>query len=205
MSTIHISRAFAKLGDDPLSDFAVGIFNGTSGNAAFATPPISMSNLQTAQMLLHNSIAPAKTNGHAAVLAKLAAREDLILKLRILAKYIEELPGMTEAVAATSNFVLVTQSSNRPTMPAMPLIKQVYNVVSTKLGVDVEVGSTFKLLEFRVTVEGKAPQLAGTGTATRGNVLSDLVPGMLYVVQCRAGAGKKIYSEWSDPVSHMCT
>jgi len=205
MSTIHISRAFAKLGDDPLSDFAVGIFNGMSGNAAFATPPVTMPNLQTAQLLLHNSIAPAKLNGHAAVLAKLAAREDLILKLRTLAKYIEELPGMTEAVAATSNFVLVTPSSNRPTTPAIPVIKQVYNLVSTKLGLDVEVGSKFKLLEFRVSVDGKTWVLAATSTSTRNIVLPELLPGTLYIVQCRAGTGGKVFSEWSDPVSHMCT
>ena len=36
-------------------------------------------------------------------------------------------------------------------------------------------------------------------------VLPNLLPGTTYIVQARAGAGGKVFSEWSDPVSHMCT
>jgi len=205
MSTVHISRAFARLGDDPLSDFAVGIYNGMNNNAVFASPTVAMALLQTAQLLLHNSIGPAKTNGHAAVVAKAAARADLILKLRSLAKYIEELPGITPVIAATSNFVLITPSTHTPTTPNVPVIVKVYNMATTKLGVKIQMRGKFRVLEYRVTTAGKAPQIVATSTDTRDAVLPDLLPGVLYVVECRAVAGKHLASEWSDPVAHMCT
>lgn len=205
MSTVKISRAFAKLGDDPLSDFAVGVYNGMNNNAAFTTPVVGMPALQTAQLLLHNSIAPAKTNGHAAVLAKEAAKADLILKLRALAKYIEDLPGITEAVAATSNFVLITAHTNTPTTPDTPVIVKVYNVATTKLGVKIQMTGSFRVIEYRVTAPGKPPQIVATSTNTRDAVLPDLDPGILYAVDCRALAGNQVAGEWSDPVSHMCT
>jgi hypothetical protein len=205
MSTVKISRAFAKLGGDSLSDFAVGIYNGMNSNAAFATPPVTMPALQTAQLLLHNSIAPAKTNGHAAVLAKQAAKDDLILKLRALAKYIEDLPNITEAIAATSNFVLITPSTHIPTTPDVPIIEKIYNVATTKLGVKIKMTGTFRIIEYRAAAPGKAPQIVATSTNARDAVLPDLQPGTVYAVDCRALAGNQVASEWSDPVSHMST
>ena len=112
---------------------------------------------------------------------------------------------MTAAIAASANFILVNPHTNVPTMPAVPVITQVFNVASTKLGVKVTVASLFKLMEFRVSVDGKTWVLAATSTSTRDIVLPNLLPGTTYIVQARAGAGGKVFSEWSDPVSHMCT
>jgi len=167
--------------------------------------PARLPALQTAQLLLHNSIAPAKTNGHAAVLLKQAAKDDLILKLRALAKYIEDLPGITEAVAATSNFVLINPSTHTPSTPEVPVILKVYNVATTKLGVKLTINGYYNQIEVRVTVAGKPPQLAGSFSSTRDIVLEGLEPGTVYIVEARALAGSSLASEWSDPVSRMCT
>ena len=205
MKEVIISLAFARLGDDPLADFALNIFNKMSGNAAFATPAITMPVLGAAQLLFRNSIPAIKDGGHPAALAKTAAREDLIAKLRVLAAYVENLPGITPAVAATSGFILRDASTHTPKMPAVPTIVKVFNVASTKLGVKIIGTPRVRFYEFRVTVEGKAPVPAGSFPSTLDIVLTDLVPGVIYAVQCRAGVGNKVFSEWSDPVSHMCT
>jgi len=205
MKEVIISLAFARLGDDPLADFALNVFNKMSGNAAFATPAITMPVLGAAQLLFRNSIAAVKDGGHPAALAKKAAREDLIAKLRVLADYVEKLPGITPAVAATSGFILRDATTHTPKTPAVPTIVKVFNVASTKLGVKI-IGSTgIRFYEFRVTVAGKPPVTVGSFSSTHDIVIPDLEPGTLYAVQCRAGVGNKMFSEWSDPVSHMCT
>jgi hypothetical protein len=202
---VQLSRAFAKLGAGKLSDFAVGVFNGMSGNAAFATPPVAMTALQAAQLLFTKTSGAVKNGGHAATEAKTAAHDDLILKLRALALYIEELPGITAAIAATSNFKLLTAHTNTPVVPAMPVITGLFNFASTKLGVTATCASSFKHLQIRVSVDGKTWVLAWSGTSLRNIVVPDLLPGTLYIVQCRAGNGGQLFSEWSDPVSHMST
>jgi hypothetical protein len=50
-----------------------------------------------------------------------------------------------------------------------------------------------------------APALLGTFPSTRGIVLENLVPGTLYALQARAVFGGNRFSEWNEPVSHMCT
>ncbi len=205
MNPIQISRAFSKLGGDKLADFGQNVHDHMENNTAFTQPTVTMPNLETAVNLFRDCIVAVKDGGHPAVLAKKAARADLDLKLRTLADYIERLSGMTEAVAATSGFIVLEHTTHNPATPNVPLIKKVYNVATTKLGVHVTISGYYRVLEFRVTAPGKAPQLAGTSTSTHETVLSDLVPGTVYAVECRAGAGHKNFSEWSDPVSHMCT
>ena len=43
-----------------------------------------------------------------------------------------------------------------------------------------------------------------TSSKGRGIILPGLVPGTMYDVQVRAIGGSTGYSDWSDPVSHMC-
>ncbi len=202
---VQISRAFARLATGPLSDFAGGVYDGMNGNLAFATPPVSMPIFQAALLLFTKTSGTVKNGGHAAVEAKTAAHKDLVLKLRALALYIEELLGITAAIAATSNFKLLTPSTHTPTVPAVPVITGLFNLASTKLGVTATCASKFKLLEFRISVDGKTWVLCATSTSLRNIVLPDLLPGTVYIVQGRAGNGGKLFSEWSDPVSHMST
>jgi hypothetical protein len=41
-------------------------------------------------------------------------------------------------------------------------------------------------------------------TKARGIVVPGLTPGAMYDVQVRGIGGTTGYSDWSDPVSHMC-
>ena len=44
-----VSLSFGKLADTQLDNFAQGVIDAMTGNAAFPTPPITLANLQTAQ------------------------------------------------------------------------------------------------------------------------------------------------------------
>jgi hypothetical protein len=46
-------------------------------------------------------------------------------------------------------------------------------------------------------------QAAGSFTAARKIILTNLTPGTIYNVRARAIGGSTGYSDWSDPQSHM--
>jgi hypothetical protein len=48
-------------------------------------------------------------------------------------------------------------------------------------------------------------QPAGLFTSVKSIVIKDLIPGTTYVFQVRAVGGSTGYSDWSNPVSRMCT
>jgi hypothetical protein len=54
-------------------------------------------------------------------------------------------------------------------------------------------------------VNSTAPARLGTFPSTRGIVMEDLTPGTLYMLESRAVFGSNRFSEWSEPVQHMCT
>ena len=47
-------------------------------------------------------------------------------------------------------------------------------------------------------------QSGGSFTNSRSMPLNGLTPGATYTIQARAIGGSTGYSDWSDPVSHMC-
>ena len=205
MNTTHLSRAFARLGDDPLVDFALNVSGHFKDNAALTNPTVSDADMKVAADLLHNAIVAVPTGGHPAVILKLSLRADLILKLRLDAKFVEEKPGMTDAIAVTSGYKLIEPSTHTPKMPSVPSILKVTNVASHKFGLVIDGDHRAIYFEFRGTLDGIKYVLLGTSTSTRDIVLEDLESGKLYTLQARACAGGKLFSEWSDPITHMCT
>ncbi len=205
MSKPKLSRAFAKLADDPFADFGDNVHGSMNLNAAFTTPIILMVDLLAHVAALRSAIVAVPTGGHPAAIAKIAARELLLSDLRALASYIEQLPGMTDVIAVTSGFNLIKPRTNIPKLPERPAILTVFNVASTKLGVTITGGANTIYFEFRATVDGKTYTLVGTSPSKRDIVLENLIPGTNYTIECRACGGHKLFSEWSDPVSHMCT
>jgi len=206
MPLFRISLGFANKDDPGLDDFASNVAAklGTNG-ALFTGLPVSAVNLGLAQAAFHTSLATGKGTGKAATADKAAKRATLLGLLRQDALFIQGIVGLTVANAQLSGFDVIVAGPHALVPVDMPVIQSVFNVASTKLGVKVTAPKGYNSLEFRVTVGSGAPVLAGSFPSTRGIVLEGLTPGTLYAVQCRAVFSGKRYSEWSDPVSHMCT
>jgi len=90
MPQYKVCLAFAELADVALHDFAVAIITGLNGNASYPTPPVTVAQLGTLKSAFEDAIvaAPAK-RGRAAIAAKNAARDALVLALRKNAAYVE--------------------------------------------------------------------------------------------------------------------
>ena len=98
--------------------------------------------------------------------------------------------------------------ANRGHSPQLQLVKpnilRTLNERTTQLVVGVSRVPTARSFEAQVRI-GQGPwQAAGTFPQARRMVLKELVPGTLYAIRVRAIGGSTGYSDWSDPVSHMC-
>ena len=65
---------------------------------------------------------------------------------------------------------------------------------------------TYELEKVTIGPDGaRGPrQAGGLFTGSRAMLLSGLTPGTIYAVHVRTVGGSTNYSDWSDPVSHMC-
>jgi hypothetical protein len=206
MPLIRISLGFMDMKDTDLDDFVTKVFGKLTANAgSFGVLPVSVTNLGVAQAAFHTSLANAKGGGKAATADKDSKRAAVLALLRPLALAVQGKPGLTLADVDLSGFDAIESGPHTQSLPKTPVILGLTNVASTKLGVKLQGSDGAKAYEIRTIVGNAAPAHAGTFPSTRGIVLEDLIPGTLYSVQVRAVYGNQRYSEWSQPVSQMCT
>src|SRR5437762_4741487 len=106
-----VSFGFGRLSDTELDNFAQGVIDAMTGNAAFPTPPVTLANLQTAQTDFTARMAAAQTGGVADTAAKNNSRQALITMLRDVAAYVQIRCNNDPAILLSSGFQM--QSTNR--------------------------------------------------------------------------------------------
>ena len=102
--TAKVSLSFGKLADTELDNFAQGVIDAMTGNAAFPTPPVTLANLQTAQADFTAKLAAAQTGGVADTAAKNNSRQALITMLRDEAAYVQIRCNNDPAILLSSGF-----------------------------------------------------------------------------------------------------
>lgn len=109
--TAKVSLSFGKLADTELDNFAQGVIDAMTGNAAFPTPPVTLANLQTAQADFTSKLAAAQTGGVADTAAKNNSRQALVTMLRDEAAYAQIRCNNDPAILLSSGSQM--QSTNR--------------------------------------------------------------------------------------------
>ncbi|MGH7951307.1 MAG: fibronectin type III domain-containing protein, partial [Limisphaerales bacterium] len=197
----HVSLNFAQLPDSALDEFAGAVIAGLTGNAAFPTPAVSLTELSAAQTAFEDAMTAMAQGGSQATATKNAARNTLVGLLRQEASYVQ-LAGKNDLPALLSSG-FQTNSTNTAQSPLdTPNILQITNEASSSLTVRIKGVANARAYEAQVK-NGAGWQPAGTFTQARRMVLPGLTPGQTYTVQVRGVGGSTGYSDWSDPVSHM--
>ena len=195
-----------EMKDTELDDFATHVVDkGTANAGTLGTLPVTMTVLGGAQTDFHNVLSQVKTGGTDVTTDKKNKRLILLGYLRQNALALQAKPGLTEADVNLSGYKAVVSGSHAPVSVNVPAILDVINVASTKLGFKITPVAGAEFYEFQGTVGTNPPQLLGTTKNTRNPVMEKLVSGTTYVLQVRAGFGGNRFSEWSEPVTHMCT
>jgi hypothetical protein len=136
-------------------------------------------------------------------------KEALVALLRTLKHYVEDHCGNDPAVLLSSGFQPVSSARNNPAL-ANPMILSIDFSTGRELALKITSIASAKCYEVRFAkVDSNnnigAWQPAGLFTSVKSIVIIDLIPGTTYVFQVRAVGGSTGYSDWSNPVSGMCT
>ncbi|MDT5121398.1 MAG: hypothetical protein QOC96_880 [Acidobacteriota bacterium] len=199
---LRVSLSFARVPDTDLDNFAQGILNEMTGNAAYPSPPVTMAALEAAINDFTDKITAAKTGGPPATAAKYNSRQSLLGLLRQLASYVQINCNNDMAALLSSGFQAM--STNRAQSPLeQPQSLSIKNGTSGQFVASVDPVKNTSMYEGRA----KGPDGAWLPSVFTGDsqhiTFNGLTPGQTYTVQVRALGGSTGQSDWSDPSSHM--
>ena len=202
----HVSLAFKKDKDPELIPFGQGVHDGITGNATlFATPPVTMPDLQTAVTDFDVKYQASRKGGKDRTEAKDAARAVLIGLLAQLAAYVEGIAqGDIETIRA-AGFEPTSHEHHAQGSLTKPEIGAPTNLESTKVQLHAKSQPNVRAVKAQFRVNGGAWQDGGNFNSTRQMVVENLTPGQVHDFRLQFLGGSTGASEWSDVVSHLCT
>jgi Fibronectin type III domain len=202
------SLGFSKFSPGELRDFARGTYMGMKGNLVYPKPPVSMEELLAKIEALSESIVAAMDGGRTAFSRRNKHVEELRRMLVQNGHYVQA-TAPDRVSFLSSGYKLAPQARTQ----TLPLNKAIRNL---------DWGENSGSFRFRfMAVDGAdsyelryAPQLED-GTPgewktqpfgkTKGYItVTGFTPGMTYIFQVRALIHTQ-FTDWSDPVTKMCT
>ncbi len=199
---LHVSLAFANYSDSDLDNFAAGHVICMTGNLAFPDPTVKPVDLGVLQATFHTAFLAAANGGTPLTAAKNEAREPLVAALRLNAAYVQGRPGLTLSMLLSSG--LLANSNNHAQSQLDTPSLTIDNGTTGQLIAHLAAISNAHSYQVQVqTADGKVVTTVVSPQA-RNVVIPGLTPGIAYTLMARAVGGLTGYSDWSDPVSHMC-
>ncbi len=206
---LRVRRGFRTLTDQQIIALAGAVISGLTKNDVFPNPPAEPATVQAQLDELVAAIADQPHGGVTATAAKNNKREVLLESLRDLANFVESKSRNDLETLLSSGFTTIAVNRTPVPLPK-PSITTIANGHTTQLIVRVRAVPNAKSYEVRCAAIGTggvqgAWQPGGIFTSSRSMRVNGLVPGTNYAFQVRAVGGSTGVSDWSDPVSHMCT
>ncbi len=200
---------FSKLSDLDVVKNGIAVQTNLTGNSKFANAPVDLAVLKTDLDSLTALIAEAADGSKKVIARKNQQREVVIGILRMLARYVEVASQSDPAAFETSGF----QLASRTKAQAAPLSEKIRKIDrgSNSGQVRVWLQAVRKAGSYELhhgpAVNGGAPTTWTTQAVLMVRspiVLTGLTPGATYFFQARALL-KEGYTDWSDPVTFICT
>ena len=203
----QIANKLHKQSAGQLLILAGAVIAGLTNNPAFPNPPVDLKTLQAAADDLNAALVAQVHGGTKATAEKNNRREALIGLLRTLKHYVEDDCGGDVAVLLSSGFPAAAARIRSPL--ANPSILSIDFGNTAELVLKVTRIANAKCYELRMALlgAGNVPgpwETAGVFTVSRSITVPGLVRGKSYMFQVRAIGGSTGYTDWSNPVSHMC-
>ena len=208
MPHTRVADKLTKQSAEQLVTMAGAVITGLTNNPAFPAPPVDLKAVQAATDDLNAALVAQAHGGTKETAEKNNKREALITLLRKLKHYVEDNCGNDVAVLLSSGFQPAATTRVRAPL-ANPSILGIDFGNTAELVLKATRIAHAKSYEVRMAVLGagnvQGPwQPGGVFTSSRSMTVTGLVPGTTYVFQARAVGGSNGYTDWSNPVSHMC-
>jgi hypothetical protein len=201
---LKVSLAYNQYPDPVVDELTTAIIAGMTGNAAFPTPTVALTVISTRQLAFRTALAAASNGGTQLTAKKNQARQLLLDGLDANAMYVQALARYDLAMLLSSGYQATSTNRTQTQLPP-PAILSLDNDVSTQMVLRLSPITNAYCYEVQISTGTGAWQPAGSFTAARKIILTDLTPGTVYNVQSRAIGGSTGSSDWSDPSSHMAT
>ncbi len=204
---VRISLNFRKYNDSQLATLAAAVIKGMTGNKVFPNSPMDPAVVQTALDDFSAALAAMPLGGVSATAAKNNKRDVLVSLLQKIGYYVQSHCNNDREILVSSGFAELPPR-NGNSAPAKPSILSVDNGNTTQLVVKAAGVGRVRCYEVRFASVGNggAPgswQPGGLFTDPRSMPINGLTPGTSYAFQVRA-MGSSGFSDWSDPVVHIC-
>jgi len=205
---LRVLLSFSRQTDNQIVESAGAVLTGMTGNKAYPAPPVDLAVVQTALTDFTAAIAAQTQGGTTATAEKDKKRHALVKLLRKLAAYVQASCDDDLPTLLSSGFQ--APPGRRAQSPlTKPVIASVDNGHTTQLLVKVNKIANAKSYEVRSAALGTGGtpgpwQSAGSFTSSRSMTVTGLTPATTYAFQVRAVGGSTGYTDWSDPVAHMC-
>lgn len=209
---IRVKRGYTKLPHPAFLSFLTNVYRSLLNNAHFLKPFLDLTLFKTKIDEYAAAIAATMTRSSLAYAQRDALREDLMKMLLQLIGYVEHKCDNDPAILATSGLEALPSAHTPPQPLEKPGIRKVgHGAVSGELLVWLP-PSLRKIVRYDIryapidaeglpTTEWKVKVAA---SSTHPVSIQNLRPGTLYAFQLRT-FGKIGESDWSDPVTKICT
>jgi hypothetical protein len=205
---IRVAIGFKRFTDADVDGLAGNVIAGIPGNKNFPSPPVDIGTLRAAVADFRASVVAATGGGTRATADKKKKREVLADLLRKLALYVEANSDGDVEVLLSSGFRPILRTPTQSPLPK-PVIVRMSSPNTGRIAIKVKPirnARSFEVDCAPVGADGTPGDYRKMGgqTDSRALIISGLTPGSIYSIKVRA-VGTTGCTDFSDPVSHMCT
>jgi Fibronectin type III domain len=202
MPSYRVSIRFSRLPDAELNIFADNVIVRMTGNPAYPTPLVPLSELTTLQQAFDAASIASNKGGQLATVAKNQCRAALLDALRRQASYVQGVNRDDLGQLLSSGYSAASRNTAQ-TQLAKPAITRILNEHTQKLTLRVTPVPNTRNYQVQIQVGQSEWQDAGIYSQARRIEVKNLTPGTAYTVRIRALGGSTGASDWSDPTSRM--
>ncbi|HEY2379788.1 MAG TPA: fibronectin type III domain-containing protein [Terriglobia bacterium] len=208
--TIKPYEAYGTEPDGTIVTTATAVQTALTGNSNYSNLPVDLATLKTDIATLSALMAEARDGSKKVIAEKAKQREVVVKELRLLGRYVEVTCKDDMAIFQSSGFR--PASTSRTKSPALTQYIRSINHGAHSGQIVIRLVAVPKAVSYELhyaaeSNNGAAPAwttLTLTGVRTPVT-LSGLTPGTAYAFQTRSLAKAGGYTDWSDPVTFMCT
>jgi hypothetical protein len=210
-NTIKPFESYVNVPDKDIVNRALNVVTKMTGNSNFQNPPVALVDLKTDTDALSALMAEALDGSKKVMAEKKKQRAAVVKKLRLLGRYVEYACKDDMTIFLSSGFEPVSNTRTQAPGLSENIRRIDHGEVSGQVVVRVKKQS--KTLSCELRHAPVAPDNGGTPPVWTTEVVTSvktpvtvtgLKPGTTYAFQIRSLA-KAGYSDWSDPVTFMCT